>query len=136
MRCKMIFAAASVLCFMIFAATAADVTGTWVAEIEGGPGGGGQPAKITFILKADGSTLTGTNIGPGGNENEIVEGKIEGDKVSFAVKVDMMGNEMKINYKGTVSGDALKLTFEFEGGMGDPGDGSDAKPMELVARRR
>jgi opacity protein-like surface antigen len=141
MRFKIFAITASVLCLMILTAAAADVTGTWVAELSGGPGGGGPggggPMKITFNLKADGNTLTGTNVGPMGNENQIIDGKIDGDKVSFSVKVDMMGNEMKINYKGTVSGDEMKLTYEFEGGMGGPGGGGpEGKPMELVAKRQ
>jgi hypothetical protein len=84
--------------------------------------------KWTFNLKADGANLTGSTIGPMGRENQISEGKIDGDKVSFVVKVQgMQGNEMKITYKGTISGDELTLTMEREGGMG-------AAPVaELVA---
>lgn len=130
MRFKMIAVAASILCLTILTAGAADVTGTWVAEGAGGPGG--QQMKFTFNLIADGSTLTGTLIGPGDNENEIIEGKIEGDEVSFAVKVDRGGNEIKINYRGAVSGNELKMTFEFEGSM----EGPNAKPMEIIARRQ
>jgi hypothetical protein len=78
-----------------------------------------------------------------GNSNEIVDGTIDGNNISFAVKIDMMGNEMKINYKGTVSGDEIKLTMSFEGGMGGPGGGGPGgagggapKPMELIAKRQ
>ena len=63
--------------------------------------------KITFNFKADGSVLTGTNIGPRGDERKIIDGKINGDNISFAVKIDMMGNEMTIKYKGTVAGDGM-----------------------------
>lgn len=140
MRLKMFAITVSIFCLIVGAAVAADITGTWVGEFQGDPGGGGEAMKITFNLKADGSTLTGTNVGPQGNENEIIEGKIDGDKVSFAVKIDMMGNEMKINYKGAVSGDELKLTFSMEGGMGGPGGGGpgggEAPPMEIVAKRQ
>ncbi len=144
MRLKIFAVAVSILCLMTISAIAADVTGTWVGEMAapkmdpggGGPGGGpGGPMKFTFELKANGSNLGGTVLGPMGNKNEIIEGKIDGDKVSFAVKVDAMGNEMKINYKGTVSGDEMKLTFSMEGGMGGPGGGG-MPPMELVAKRQ
>jgi opacity protein-like surface antigen len=147
MRLKIIAVAASMLCLMILSAVAADISGTWVAEMTapkmgpggGGPGGGGPggggPMKFTFEFKANGSNLGGTVVGPMGNKNEIIEGKIDGDNVSFAVKVDAMGNEMKINYKGTVSGDEMKLTFTMEGGMGGPGGGG-MPPMELVAKRQ
>jgi hypothetical protein len=151
MRLKIVAMAVSILSLMIVSAAAADITGTWVAEMAapkmgpgggepgGGPGGGGPggggPMKFTFEFKANGSTLAGTVQGPMGNKNDIIEGKIDGDNVSFAVKVDAMGNEMKINYKGTVSGDEMKLTFTMEGGMGGPGGGG-MPPMELVAKRQ
>ena len=150
MRLKMIAVALSVLCLMVGSAFAADVTGTWVAEMtppqsgpgggpsggpSGGPGGGG-PMKFTFNLKAKGSSLSGTMIGPMGNENEIIDGKIEGDNVSFAVKINRMGSEMKINYKGTVSGDDMKLTYSMEGGTGGPPGGGGMSPRELVAKRQ
>jgi hypothetical protein len=151
MRLKIFAVALSILCLMTISAVAADVTGTWVGEMAspkmgpgggpggGGPGGGGPggggPMKFTFEFKADGSNLGGIVVGPMGNKNEIIEGKIDGDNVSFAVKVDAMGNEMKINYKGTVSGDEMKLSFTMEGGMGGPGGGG-MPPMELIAKRQ
>jgi hypothetical protein len=146
MRLKIYAVAVSILCLMIVSAVAANITGTWVGEMAapkmgpgggeagGGPGGGG-PMKFTFELKADGPNLSGTVLGPMGNKNEIIDGKIDGDNVSFAVKVDAMGNEMKINYKGAVSGDEMKLTFTMEGGMGGPGGGG-MPPMELIAKRQ
>lgn len=145
MRFKIFAITVSVFCLLAGMAVAADITGTWVGEFQGGGrgGGGGEPMKITFNFKADGPTLTGTNIGPQGNENEIIDGKIDGDNISFAVKIDMMGNEMKINYKGVVSGDEIKLTMTFEGGMGGPGGGGPGgpgggapKPMELIVKRQ
>jgi opacity protein-like surface antigen len=145
MRFKMIAVAVSLLCLVAVPAFAADVTGTWVAEMaapKGGPGGGpggapgGGPMKFTFNLKAEGSSLSGTVVGPMGNENEIVDGKIDNDNVSFAVKIDRMGNEMKINYKGTVSGDEMKLTYSMEGGMGGPPGGGSMPSRELVAKRQ
>jgi opacity protein-like surface antigen len=140
MRFKMFTITVSLFCLIAAPAVAADITGTWVGEFQGGMGGGGQAMKITFNFKADGSTLTGTNIGPRGDEREIIDGKIDGDNVSFAVKIDMMGNEMTINYKGTVAGDEMKLTMEFEGGMGGPGGGGPGggapKPMELIVKRQ
>jgi hypothetical protein len=162
MRMKMVAVAVSVLCLMVVSAFAADITGTWVAEMatpqfgpgggpgggsggtpggapgggtSGGPGGGG-PMKFTFNLKAEGSNLSGTVVGPMGNENQIIDGKVDNGNVSFAVKVNRMGNEMKINYKGTVSGDEIKITYSMEGGMGGPPGGGNRPPMEMVAKRQ
>ncbi len=133
--------------FFMKAADSADVNGTWVAEMAapkggpGGPGGGPSgPMKLTFNFNADGNNLGGTLVGPMGNENEIIEGKIDGDKLSFAVNVNAMGNEMKINLKGEVTGpDEMKLTFSMEGGPGGgpggPGGGGMQMPP-LIAKRQ
>jgi hypothetical protein len=148
MRIKMMIVALSVLFLMTGSAFAADITGTWIAEMaapQGGPGGGGGggmggpsgPMKFTFNFKADGSKLTGTQQGPMGQPNDILEGKIDGSNISFIIKVDMMGNEMKFNYKGTVSGDEIKMSFTMEGGMGGPGGGGGGMPpMEMTAKRQ
>ena len=62
-----------------------------------------------------------------GSESPISEGKIDGDDISFVVKVDMMGNEMEINYKGKIVGEDIKLTMEMDmGGMGAPPGGGGA----------
>ena len=110
---------------MAAAAWAADISGKWVTEMPGM--GGGDPMKINFNFKVTGTTFTGTSGPEGmGMESPISEGKINGDDISFIVKVDMMGNEMKMKYKGKVSGDEIKLTMEMEGGMpgmGGPGGG-------------
>ena len=39
---------------------------------------------------------------------EIVDGKVEGDKISFAVAMQ----DMKIGHKGTVSGDKMQIQVE------------------------
>jgi hypothetical protein len=70
-----------------------------------------------MTLKADGSNLTGTVSGRGG-ETEISNGKIDGDTVSFSVVREFQGNSMKINYTGTVSGDTIQFKMQREGGEG------------------
>lgn len=147
MRTKLVIFALAILFLLSGAVMAADVTGIWVAEMAapaGGPGGGGMgggpqgPMKWTFNLKADGANLTGTMVGPMGRENQISEGKIDGDKVSFVVKVKgMQDNEMKITYSGTLAGDELTLTMAMEGGMGGgPGGGGGMQRPPLVAKRQ
>lgn len=141
MRFKIVAAAISVFCLMVVSvasAAAADITGTWVAEMaapKGGPGGPRGPMKFTFNFKANGNKLGGTMVGPMGNENEIIDGKIKGDKISFAIKVNMRGNEMKFNYRGTVSGDEIKLTFSMKGGMKGSG-GRRMRHRVLIAKRQ
>jgi hypothetical protein len=104
-----------------FALMAADITGKWVAEQPGR--NGGPPRQTTFDLKADGATLTGTVTGSMGGgrrggggggggapqAREISDGKVDGNNISFTVKVEFNGNTMVSKYEGTLSGDELKL---------------------------
>jgi hypothetical protein len=91
-------------------ASAADVAGTWKASYET-PNGTGQS---TFVFKTDGAKLTGTVTGQMG-EAPISEGKIDGDKISFAVSRDFNGQTFKITYDGVVNGNEMKLTLHFPG---------------------
>jgi len=92
-------------------ALAADVSGTWKASVET-PNG---TMESTFTLKVDGDKLTGTiTMGPMG-EAPISEGKVDGDNVSFAVVRERDGNQFRINYKGKVAGDEMKITGEVVG---------------------
>jgi hypothetical protein len=100
---------------LAIAAFAADVSGKWVAEMPGR--GGGAPMKVTFDLKADGSTLTGNVSNPQG-ETAISDGKVDGDTITFSITREMQGNTVKINYTGKVTGDEIKFSQMREGGQG------------------
>src|SRR5512142_2127645 len=99
----------------------ADIDGTWTGTIQGPDGGQGFPISYTF--KAEGTTLTGSMPGmpsPDGSPAKpipIKDGKINGNNISFVVVMEMMGQEMKMECKGVVSGDSLKLTLDM---MGNP----------------
>ena len=121
-----------------FAAFAADVSGKWTYEQAGRNGG---PARQTTItLKADGAKLTGSvpgMMGRGGGgggtpppAQEITNGKIDGDKVSFEVTRDMQGTPFTTKYEGTVSGDELKLKITTPGF-----NGGDPRTTEVTAKR-
>ena len=109
-----------------FAASAADVTGKWTAEV---PGRGGNMQTNTFVLKSDGAKLTGTANGGRGGDVEITDGKVDGDNVSFVVVRDFGGNSIKITYKGKVSGDTIKFTRTMEGLDNAP------PPVEFTAKK-
>jgi hypothetical protein len=83
----------------------ADVNGKWTAEFETPIG----TQKYTFDLKIDGSTLTGKATSPRGTQ-DIKEGKVNGDDISFVEMADIQGQQMRIEYKGKINGDELKLT--------------------------
>ncbi len=60
----------------------------------------------------DGSKLTGkaiSNIAGANATTEIQEGKIEGTEISFIENLNYQGMELKISYKGTISGDEIKF---------------------------
>ena len=105
---------------------AADVTGTWKAEV---PGRGGNMQTTTIVLKQDGAKLTGTLDGGRGGAVEITNGKVEGDTVSFTVVRNFNGNEIKQNFKGTASGSEIKFSRTMEGGQGG------GQAVEFVAKK-
>ena len=88
-------------------ALAADVTGTWKGEAN--PNGRGGPPN--FTLKQDGSTLTGKTT-LRGNDVEISNGKVDGDKVSFEVTFEGQNGKQTTKYSGSVSGTTMKLSAE------------------------
>ena len=89
-------------------AFAADITGKWTAETKGRDG---ETRTQTFNLKQDGDKLTGT-VSTQMGESQISDGKVDGDSVSFVVKMERNGNEMKMPYTGKVSGDEIQFKVE------------------------
>lgn len=113
---------AAVIGMIAAAAIAADIDGKWQAE---SPGRDGNVMTTTFTFKADGEKLTGTVSGRQG-DTQISEGKITGDEISFVVVRNMGGEERKIQYKGKISGDELKISMQFS---------PDRPAREMVAKR-
>ena len=105
-------------------ALAADISGQWTADV---PGREGQTQAYTFTFKVDGAKLTGTIATPRG-ESPISDGKIEGNQLSFTQTLEFGGNQMKFLYKGTVSGNEIKMSRQREG--------ADTPPREFVARKK
>jgi hypothetical protein len=98
---------------LLFAAPAfaAGVDGDWSGSLDT-PNG---PVQISYSFKADGTTLTGTTSGPDGSKVAIKDGKIDGDKISFAVDFDMGGTATTFKYTGVVSADGIALSSDFQG---------------------
>src|SRR5579863_4742042 len=101
----------SMIVFTI-AAFAADIAGTWKGTAEGPQGN----LERTFVFKVDGTKLTGETTSEMLGKSVINDGKIDGDTISFSITANMQGNELKLNYKGKLAGDELKLTSEAAGG--------------------
>ena len=91
------------------AAFCADVAGNWKATAEG-PNG---TMERTFAFKVDGAKLTGETVSSFAGKSVIADGKVEGDSFSFTIVANIQGNDVKLAYKGKVSGDTIRLTSSF-----------------------
>src|SRR5262252_1155722 len=105
-------------CFLVLALVslveAADIAGKWSGDV---PGRGGDLTPATFIFKVGGDKLTGSMTGTQG-ELPLQDGKVSGDQIAFSTTLDFGGITVKILYKGTLSGDQIKMTRQREGGSG------------------
>ena len=110
-------------CVVLFplAAAAADITGKWTASFDTQIGR--QDYTYDFVVKD--STLTGkikSNLGA----SDVLEGKIDGDKVSFVEILRFQDMDIRINYTGTVtSAEEIKFTRQV----------AEFATEELVAKR-
>lgn len=95
-------------------AVAGDVSGKWISKMETPRG----TFERTFVLKQEGSKLTGKIVTPRG-ETEIKDGKVNGDEIEFKAEQRMgpEGGTVTAVYKAKVSGDKLTGTIE----VGDRG---------------
>lgn len=105
------FCAALVLTFSAASACAADLTGTWTGNMVTA---NGDTILLTFTLKQDGEKLSGTVSSPQLEAMEIVDGKIDGDKLSFSV----IYNGTTIKSEGVISEEQIKLSSKT--GEGEP----------------
>ena len=90
-------------------AAAADVTGKWKAEFDVA----GQTRVNTFDFKVEGGKLTGTVTGSQGGPAQISDGKVSGDEISFWAMRNLGGDDVKVVYKGKISGDTIQFKVQF-----------------------
>lgn len=109
-----------------FCLQAADVTGTWLAQV---PGRDGNTMETTFTFKQSGEALTGTMSNQYG-DREISDGKVSGDDVTFNVHIEFNDNKMTLAFTGKVSGGEIKFKRERKGGEMGPAS------VEFVARKK
>ena len=93
---------------------AKNVTGNWKLAIET-PNGPGTPS-VTF--KQEGEELTGTYKGRFGESP--LKGTVKGSDIKFTIKVNAQGQDLQIDYSGTVEGDTMKGKVKF----GEFGEGT------------
>lgn len=105
---RKLFAAVVTMTAMSISMLAADVAGKWVAEMTSPDG---QKRQSTFDFKVDGDKLSGTVANARG-ETKIEDGTVKGDDISFSVTRNFGGNEVKMKYKGKVTGNEMKLNVD------------------------
>jgi hypothetical protein len=97
-----------------------DLTGNWIVTTTSRVGE--QDASMS--VRQTGSAITGTLSGQMGNVDYT--GSVTGNAVAFSFVIDAQGNELRIEYSGTVAGDTMKGKAVF----GSFGAGT------FIARRR
>jgi len=97
---------------MTVGAQSTNVTGNWKLTVET-PNGAGSPS---LVLKQEGEELTGTYKGRFGEAP--LKGTVKGKEIKFAFKINAQGQELQVEYAGTVEGDTMKGKAKF-GEMGE-----------------
>ena len=127
-----------VLCAASLTSLAAGIDGTWMSEKQVGDADGKTYAhQSTITLKDTSGVLTGTVVQTSdapwmrelnGRSIEISDGKVDGEKFSFKLKIESKDGERTSVYEGTIEGDQLKGTVKFRGiGITQPFDAKRAK---------
>jgi hypothetical protein len=94
------------------------VDGSWKITVNSPMG----KQEATLDLKAEGSTVTGTQSAQEGNSHPIKDGKVDGDNVSWSSSITTPF-PMTLKFTGIVYGDSIKgkvkagafSSFDFEG---------------------
>jgi D-glucosaminate-6-phosphate ammonia-lyase len=94
------------------AAKVTDVSGTWELNVESPMGSRASDAVFT----QSGETLGGKMVSQRGEVP--LTGTIKGETVNFGINVNVQGQNLQIDYTGTVTGDTMSGTVVF-GSFGD-----------------
>jgi len=88
-----------------------NVAGIWIITIQGPKG-----AEISSLnLDQDGAHLKGSMKPENGDEVQIENGVVNGKSVTFSVTLQEQNGKVKVEYKGTISGDtndSMEGTFQ------------------------
>ncbi|HEY4341421.1 MAG TPA: hypothetical protein VGM97_15865 [Steroidobacteraceae bacterium] len=102
-------------------AFAGDLNGNWTGSVQTAAG----PVRVDYVLTATETALTGTAPGPDGSSIPLKDGKIDGNRISFALDI-IFGSAPATTYKytGIVSGSEIKVHTEYMG-----------RPIDFTLRR-
>jgi hypothetical protein len=79
------------------------------------PSGSETPVPTTFTFKMEGNKVTGSVSSPRGNY-EVLDGKVDGDSVTFTALVTVGNNPIKLLYDGKITSEGIDFLSSFEGG--------------------
>jgi len=108
--CIALIATALCLAVPAMADDVVDVSGSWSLTWQGRQG----PRTVDVTFTQDGGALTGTMVGPRGNEMPLT-GTIDGAAIEFTIEFHTERGDFEIAYKGTVDGDSMKGTADIRG---------------------
>ena len=106
-------------------------TGTWLGETSGAGGLARRPMKL--VLKADGTGTMEVD-----NVRELLDLKVDGNKVSFAVRPLVGGQPagFLFRYNGEVEGDKMTLFVSIEREGADPTRSEDPLILKRDSKAR
>lgn len=113
------------------------VAGTWKAEFDTRIG----LQEYEFTFKRDGSKLLGAaeaEVNGRTRQVELMDVEIDGDTISFVELLSFGGNEIRIAYSGSISGNSIALTrkvgdFATEEAIARRGDAAAGEPEARAA---
>ncbi|MFD1257649.1 hypothetical protein ACFQ3S_12645 [Mucilaginibacter terrae] len=94
------------VCGILFCLITADINGKWSGSIDYN----GSTVPLNYNFKSEGDKFIGTSETPLGT-NEIMEGKIEKDVITF--KVDLNGE--LATHTGKIYADSINLKINYQG---------------------
>ncbi|MGH9940603.1 MAG: hypothetical protein ACREAM_30535 [Blastocatellia bacterium] len=113
MKRKTIFYAMVIWALLLSSVWAADLNGKWIGQVQDK---GSEPREISFDFKVAGAKLTGTVAGA--LNGPILNGRVNGDELSFSLSVGKEGAKRTINFKGQMANGEINFTATREGGEG------------------
>jgi len=122
MKKKNIFYAMAIWVLVANSVGAADLKGKWTGQVQEK---GGEPREISFDFKVVGAKLTGTVAGA--LNGAILNGKVNGDELSFSLSIGKGDAKRILNFKGRMINGEIKFTVTREGGEG--------RGLEFTAKR-
>lgn len=112
MQMKRFLAIAAFLALTAALASAADISGIWKGAFDYS----GNNVALTFNFKNSGSTVEGTIEGLPTTPAKIMDGKVQGETVTFWVNIEFQGQPLKLVYSGKVAGDQIEFNMGTEDG--------------------